>query len=127
MNDETSERVLSVTRRRAIMAGLSGAVVAAGIASGVGGGSASDAEAKSKREGSAGSGEKRMPVAFAPHGGGPWPWVDVGLGTDAELSELTTYLQSIRELPSSKPKALLVVSAHWEEPVPTVMSGKAPP
>jgi len=31
------------------------------------------------------------------------------------------------ERPPTKPKALVVLSAHWEEPVPTVMSSAAPP
>jgi aromatic ring-opening dioxygenase catalytic subunit (LigB family) len=33
----------------------------------------------------------------------------------------------VRNLPSSKPKAILVVSAHWEERVPTVMSSPNAP
>ena len=27
----------------------------------------------------------RMPVVFLPHGGGPWPFVKLGFGSDAEL------------------------------------------
>lgn len=40
---------------------------------------------------------------------------------------MTHYLQQVRALPSTPPKALLVVSAHWEEPVPTVLSSAQPP
>jgi aromatic ring-opening dioxygenase catalytic subunit (LigB family) len=69
----------------------------------------------------------RMPVVYLPHGGGPWPFVDVGFGSKSELGALAAYLRSVREVPKTPPKALLVVSAHWEEPVPTVMSGAAPP
>ncbi len=69
----------------------------------------------------------RMPVVFIPHGGGPWPFVDVGLGSKAELDALATYLRSLPQLPATPPKALLVVSAHWEEPAPTVTSGERPP
>jgi aromatic ring-opening dioxygenase catalytic subunit (LigB family) len=68
-----------------------------------------------------------MPVVFVPHGGGPWPFVDLGFGSKAELAELAGYLRSIRALPPSPPQALLVISAHWEAPVPTVMSRKQPP
>jgi aromatic ring-opening dioxygenase catalytic subunit (LigB family) len=67
-----------------------------------------------------------MPVVFVPHGGGPWPFVDLGFPRD-EVDRLATYLGSIRDLPPRPPKALLVVSAHWEEPVPTVMSAPHPP
>lgn len=69
----------------------------------------------------------RLPVVFLPHGGGPWPFVEVPFGTKSELDALATYLRSIRALPKTPPKALLVVSAHWEEPVPTVMSSARPP
>jgi aromatic ring-opening dioxygenase catalytic subunit (LigB family) len=64
-----------------------------------------------------------QPVVFVPHGGGPWPFVDVGFGAKAELDALATYLRSIHR----PAKALLVVSAHWEAPVPTVMTSAHPP
>ncbi len=69
----------------------------------------------------------RMPVAFIPHGGGPWPFVDIGWGDKASEQKLAAYLRSLSGLPKSPPKALLVVSAHWEEPVATVMSAEQPP
>src|SRR5688572_13373434 len=68
----------------------------------------------------------RMPVAFVPHGGGPWPFVEMGL-PPAEVTALKTYLQSVRQLPARAPRALLVVSAHWEEPLPTLMTAERPP
>jgi aromatic ring-opening dioxygenase catalytic subunit (LigB family) len=67
-----------------------------------------------------------MPVAFVPHGGGPWPFVEMGLPPD-EVTALKEYLQSVRMLPARNPRALLVVSAHWEEPVPTLMTAEHPP
>jgi aromatic ring-opening dioxygenase catalytic subunit (LigB family) len=70
---------------------------------------------------------QRMPVVFLPHGGGPWPFVKVPFGTPAELAELATYLRSIADVPPAPPKALLVISAHWEEAAPTVMNGAHPP
>jgi aromatic ring-opening dioxygenase catalytic subunit (LigB family) len=72
-------------------------------------------------------GTQRQPVVYLPHGGGPWPFVDVGIGSPAELAALSTYLRSLRDLPVQPPKAVLMVSAHWEEAVPTVSSSKAPP
>jgi len=68
----------------------------------------------------------RMPVVFVPHGGGPWPFVDLGFPPD-EVETLARYLASIRDLPPDPPNALLVISAHWEERVPTVMSSAHPP
>src|SRR5262249_23446016 len=69
----------------------------------------------------------RLPVVFVPHGGGPWPFVDVGLGTRSELDELAQYLRSVRSVPKTPPKAVLMISAHWEEIVPTVMTAERPP
>jgi len=68
----------------------------------------------------------RMPVVFIPHGGGPWPFVEMGL-PQQEVKNLADYLRSVRDLPPEPPKALLVVSAHWEEDVPSVMTSPAPP
>jgi aromatic ring-opening dioxygenase catalytic subunit (LigB family) len=70
---------------------------------------------------------QRLPVVYVPHGGGPWPFVKVGLGSDSEQAQLASYLRSVPDLPKSPPRALLVVSAHWERPRPTVMSNAAPP
>jgi aromatic ring-opening dioxygenase catalytic subunit (LigB family) len=72
-------------------------------------------------------GTLRQPVVFVPHGGGPWPFVDVGIGSPAELRSLADYLRSVAALPALPPRALLVISAHWEEPVATVSTSKAPP
>ena len=69
---------------------------------------------------------ERMPVVFVPHGGGPWPFVDIGV-PQPEVDALAGYLRELRDLPRTKPKALLVISAHWEAPVPTVMTSEHPP
>ena len=69
---------------------------------------------------------RKMPVVYLPHGGGPWPFVELGFPRH-EVDALAAYL---RELPAAlpdKPRALLVVSAHWEERVPTVMTSARPP
>jgi aromatic ring-opening dioxygenase catalytic subunit (LigB family) len=63
---------------------------------------------------------------FVPHGGGPWPFVEIGF-PKADVDRLADYLRSVSSVPPSPPKALLVVSAHWEEPVPTVMTSEHPP
>jgi aromatic ring-opening dioxygenase catalytic subunit (LigB family) len=69
----------------------------------------------------------RMPAVYIPHGGGPWPFVEVGLGSHAEQHALATYLRELARVPGERPKAVLVISAHWEERVPTVMTSAAPP
>jgi len=69
----------------------------------------------------------RVPVAYIPHGGGPWPFVDLGFGDPASFARLASYLRSLASVPKEAPKGIVVVSAHWEEPVPTVMTAEAPP
>ncbi len=105
----------SLSRRQVLAAGvaLSGAV-AAGASVSPGGKQTS-------------SPSKRLPVVFLPHGGGPWPFVDVGFGAQHELDALAAYLRTVKDVPQQKPRAILVVSAHWEEDVPTVTTSTAPP
>ncbi|HEY0253025.1 MAG TPA: class III extradiol ring-cleavage dioxygenase [Kofleriaceae bacterium] len=68
-----------------------------------------------------------MPTVYIPHGGGPWPWVHVPFGSQSELDALKAYLSNLASIPGEAPKALLVISAHWEENVPTVMTSAHPP
>jgi aromatic ring-opening dioxygenase catalytic subunit (LigB family) len=76
--------------------------------------------------GSMGSASSRTPAIYLPHGGGPWPWIDLGgFGDPAEYERLAVYLRALS--PSPAPRAVLCVSAHWEERVPTVMTAAAPP
>jgi aromatic ring-opening dioxygenase catalytic subunit (LigB family) len=67
----------------------------------------------------------RLPVAFVAHGGGPWPVLDLGSRADDRGSMLQHLTEVGRTV--GKPKALLVVSAHWEARVPTVMTSAQPP
>ncbi|HEY5958100.1 MAG TPA: class III extradiol ring-cleavage dioxygenase [Polyangiaceae bacterium] len=66
-----------------------------------------------------------MPVLYLPHGGGPWPFVDVGVPS-TEVDALRDYLRTLPEGLDVAPKALLVISAHWEHSVPNVMTGTRP-
>ncbi|MFT3713171.1 MAG: class III extradiol ring-cleavage dioxygenase [Archangium sp.] len=69
----------------------------------------------------------RQPVIFLPHGGGPWPFVELGFGTKKDNDALRAYLESVPSAAKTPPKAVLVISAHWEEDVPTVMTSPQPP
>jgi aromatic ring-opening dioxygenase catalytic subunit (LigB family) len=68
-----------------------------------------------------------QPVIYLPHGGGPWPFVKFPLGSPAEDAALRAYLEKLPATLPAKPKAILAVSAHWEEKVPTVMTAERPP
>lgn len=76
--------------------------------------------------GRGGAAPPRLPAIYLPHGGGPWPFVEMGLDP-AELEPLADYLRAVATVPPAPPRALLVISAHWEEPVPTVLTGPRPP
>ncbi len=67
----------------------------------------------------------RLPSYFLCHGGGPWPWYEGD--TRQKFAELEASLKQV--LPSLKetPKALLVISGHWESDVFSVSSNPNPP
>ena len=66
----------------------------------------------------------RLPTYFISHGGGPWPYVP---DMRRAMHELEASLQDMPRQLGATPKAILVISAHWEEPVFTVMSNPTPP
>ena len=67
----------------------------------------------------------RQPTYFISHGGGPWPWM-TGPFRDAQ-DELEKSLQRLPgELPE-RPKAILMVSGHWEAPGFAVQTHPHPP
>ena len=66
---------------------------------------------------------ERMPVYFISHGGGPWPWMPQAAQAYAHLAA------SLADMPrqlARAPKAILMVSAHWEEPEFTVQTSAQP-
>ena len=65
----------------------------------------------------------RLPTYFISHGGGPWPWLDGDFRRQFDRLE-ASLAEIARE--AGKPRAVLVVSGHWEEPRFTVMSGEKP-
>jgi aromatic ring-opening dioxygenase catalytic subunit (LigB family) len=71
--------------------------------------------------------DARLPVVYVPHGGGPWPFVDLPMFEAGEVAALSEYFTTLPRRLAVRPRALLVVSAHWEERVPTVMSAARPP
>jgi aromatic ring-opening dioxygenase catalytic subunit (LigB family) len=69
----------------------------------------------------------RMPTIFLPHGGGPCFFMEWTMGPADTWDAMAAWLRSVKDSLPEKPKALLVISAHWEESVPTVLSASAPP
>jgi len=62
-----------------------------------------------------------MTALYITHGGGPLPL----LGDDAH-TELIAFLRKIPDQ-FEKPSAILIISAHWELPRPTLTSSEQPP
>lgn len=68
-----------------------------------------------------------MPVVYLPHGGGPWPFVELGFGPPGMWDRMRAYLEALSALPRARPQAVLTISAHWEATRPTVMTAARPP
>lgn len=65
-----------------------------------------------------------LPTFFVSHGGGPWTHMDEMKAPYAKTIEAFSQLQ--HRLPA-KPKAILVISGHWEAPGFTVSTSEHPP
>jgi aromatic ring-opening dioxygenase catalytic subunit (LigB family) len=70
----------------------------------------------------------RQPSIFLSHGGGPCFWMTFPppLGPHA-FDHLKEYLAGLLDALPARPKAILVISGHWEERLPTVSTAAAPP
>jgi aromatic ring-opening dioxygenase catalytic subunit (LigB family) len=64
-----------------------------------------------------------LPTYFISHGGGPWPWMKEQAGGYAQLA---ASLQAMSATLPAPPKAILMVSAHWEEANFTVQATAQP-
>jgi aromatic ring-opening dioxygenase catalytic subunit (LigB family) len=61
-----------------------------------------------------------MPIVYLPHGGGPLPLLG-----DPDHKDLTAFLKGLHErLP--QPKAILMMSAHWEHAIAAISAGSHP-
>ena len=67
----------------------------------------------------------RLPTYFISHGGGPWPWLKAQMpgvydALEASLADMPRQI-------ATTPKAILMISGHWEERDFTVMTNPKPP
>jgi aromatic ring-opening dioxygenase catalytic subunit (LigB family) len=67
-----------------------------------------------------------QPSFFINHGGGPCFFLEPGPMRDA-WRELEGHLASFMARLDEQPKAILIVSSHWEQDVPTVNTAAHPP
>ena len=66
----------------------------------------------------------RLPTYFISHGGGPWPWLP---DMRAMLRNLEGSLAAMPSEIGGAPKAVLMISGHWEGPDFAVMASPRPP
>lgn len=65
----------------------------------------------------------RQPTWFISHGGGPWPWLPQ---MRRMLATLETSLADMPRQMGGRPRAILMVSGHWEDDSFAVMSAARP-
>lgn len=71
----------------------------------------------------------KRPVYFIPHGGGPWPFMDFPRDSSGKgpWDDLGAFLRGLKADIGERPKAVLVISGHWEkEPTVAVSTAERP-
>ncbi|HEX8233909.1 MAG TPA: class III extradiol ring-cleavage dioxygenase [Caulobacteraceae bacterium] len=66
----------------------------------------------------------RIPTYFVSHGGGPWPWLEGDFRR--QFDKLEQSLGDMRRELGDLPRAVLVISGHWEENGFAVSSAERP-
>lgn len=67
----------------------------------------------------------KMPTYFIPHGGGPCFFMD--WGPDNPWVKMEQFLKDFPNSFPQKPKAILMISGHWQEQDVTIQTNPAPP
>jgi 4,5-DOPA dioxygenase extradiol len=68
----------------------------------------------------------KQPSIFIPHGGGPCFFLNENGTVPAEWLRMSQFLASVVVDLPERPKAMLVISGHWEAPQFTVQTGEHP-
>ena len=69
---------------------------------------------------------QRQPAIFLPHGGGPCFFMDWTWGPADTWNATERFLKGVAATLPEPPKALLVISGHWEEPAFTASAAARP-
>ena len=69
---------------------------------------------------------QRQPAIFIPHGGGPCFFMDWTWGPADTLEPTRKFLEGLAASLPEPPRALLVISGHWEEPAFTAGAAASP-
>jgi aromatic ring-opening dioxygenase catalytic subunit (LigB family) len=68
----------------------------------------------------------RLPTLFIPHGGGPCFFMEPMRGPKDTWDRMAAHLRGLASTIGEVPKAILVISGHWETEKPTVNTGAHP-
>ena len=68
----------------------------------------------------------RLPTLFIPHGGGPCFFMDPPPSAPHLWDKMAAYLRGIADILPERPKAILVISGHWETERPTLNVAETP-
>ena len=68
----------------------------------------------------------RQPAIFLPHGAGPCFFMDWTWGPAKTWQPTQRFLEGLASTLPVAPKAILVISGHWEEPVFTASAVESP-
>ena len=68
-----------------------------------------------------------LPTVFIPHGAGPCFFMDWTRGPADTWDRTAAWLRGLVARLPERPRAILMISGHWEAPVFTVGSSEAPP
>lgn len=71
--------------------------------------------------------ETSLPTLFIPHGGGPCFFMEWSMGPAETWRKLAGWLAELGNSIASGPKAIVVISGHWEEEDFTITSHPRPP
>jgi aromatic ring-opening dioxygenase catalytic subunit (LigB family) len=69
---------------------------------------------------------ERQPTIFLPHGGGPCFFMDWTWGPADTWNATQSFLAGLAATLRTPPKAILVISGHWEEPAFTASAAEQP-
>jgi len=70
---------------------------------------------------------KKLPTFYIPHVGGPWHVMQDAFGDPLGYAHLKEYLAHLGKTYHSETQAIIIISAHWEAPYPTIHLGTNPP
>lgn len=71
--------------------------------------------------------DTRMPTVYLPHGGGPCFFMKWTMGPADTWEPMARWLRGLIPGLPARPRAILVISGHWEEPLPAVTTSEEPP